>query len=214
MIRFFSYKLVSTIVVLIFTFSSCKANEIKEEKMIDTTKYSIATFGSGCFWCTEAIFERVKGVVKVVSGYSGGSVPNPTYDAVCTGLTGHAECTQIYFDPNVISYAELLEIFFKTHDPTSLNRQGADVGTQYRSVIFYHDENQKELAEKVKQELSEAKIWDKPIVTEITQFKKFYPAEDYHQNYYAKNPNQGYCAFVITPKIEKFEKIFKKYINN
>lgn len=180
--------------------------------MLDSTKYSIATFGSGCFWCTEAIFERVKGVEKVISGYSGGSVPNPTYDSVCTGLTGHAECTQIYFDPKIISYVELLEIFFKTHDPTTLNRQGADVGTQYRSVIFYHDKYQKELAEKIKRELEEAKIWGKPIVTEITKFKKFYPAEDYHQNYYERNPNQGYCAFVITPKIEKFEKIFKKIV--
>ncbi|WP_297838556.1 peptide-methionine (S)-S-oxide reductase MsrA [Ignavibacterium sp.] len=169
----------------------------------------IATFGSGCFWCTEAIFERVKGVQKVISGYSGGTTDNPTYKEVCTGTTGHAECTQIYFDPSIITYDELLEIFWKTHDPTTLNRQGNDVGTQYRSVIFYHNEEQKQKAEYYRKKLEEEKIWDNPIVTEIVEFKKFYPAEDYHQNYYENNPYQGYCAFVITPKVEKFEKIFK-----
>ncbi len=172
-------------------------------------KLETATFGSGCFWCTEAIFERVNGVVSVVSGYSGGTVANPTYEQVCTGKTGHAECTQITFDPSIVSYDELLEIFWKTHDPTTLNRQGNDVGTQYRSVIFYHNDEQKQKAEYYKKKLTEEKIWDKPIVTEITKFEKFYPAENYHQEYYDKNPNQGYCAFVITPKIEKFEKIFK-----
>lgn len=176
--------------------------------MIDTSKYSIATFGSGCFWCTEAVFELVKGVVKVESGYSGGSVPNPTYEAVCTGLTGHAEVVRIYFDPEVTSYIELLEIFWRTHDPTTLNRQGADVGTQYRSVIFYHNEDQKRLAEEYKQKLDDAGIWNDPIVTEISPFKKFYIAENYHQNYYENNPYQGYCSFVITPKIEKFKKVF------
>ncbi|WP_337872935.1 peptide-methionine (S)-S-oxide reductase MsrA [Ignavibacterium sp.] len=175
----------------------------------DQTKIEIATFGSGCFWCTEAIFERVSGVIKVVSGYSGGTTENPTYKEVCTGTTGHAECTQIYFDPNVVTYDELLEIFWKTHDPTTLNRQGNDVGTQYRSVIFYHNAEQKQKAEYYKKKLEEEKIWNKPIVTEITEFKKFFPAEDYHQNYYENNPYQGYCDFVITPKIEKFEKIFK-----
>lgn len=181
---------------------------LNEEKMIDTSKYSVATFGSGCFWCTEAVFELVKGVVKVESGYSGGSVPNPTYEAVCTGLTGHAEVIRIYFDPDVVSYSELLEIFWKTHDPTTLNRQGADVGTQYRSVIFYHNEDQKRLAEEYKQKLNEAEIWNDPIVTEISPFRKFYIAEDYHQNYYENNTYQGYCSFVITPKIEKFKKVF------
>lgn len=176
---------------------------------MDTSKFSVATFGSGCFWCTEAVFELVKGVVKVESGYSGGTVPNPTYEAVCTGLTGHAEVVQIYYDPTIISYTQLLEIFWKTHDPTTLNRQGADVGTQYRSVIFYHDEEQKKLAEEYKKKLDEAKIWNDPIVTEISPFKKFYRAEDYHQNYYVNNPYQGYCSFVITPKIEKFKKVFK-----
>lgn len=179
---------------------------------MDNNKLSVATLGSGCFWCTEAVFERVKGVKKVISGYSGGNVPNPSYEAVCTGKTGHAECVQVYFDEKEISYIQLLEIFFYTHDPTTLNRQGADVGTQYRSVIFYHDENQKQLAEKVKKELNEAKVWDNPIVTEIVPFKKFYEAEEYHQNYYEKNPYQGYCAFVITPKIEKFEKVFKDFL--
>lgn len=176
---------------------------------MDTSKFSVATFGSGCFWCTEAVFELVKGVVKVESGYSGGTVPNPTYEAVCTGLTGHAEVVQIYYVPTIISYTQLLEIFWKTHDPTTLNRQGADVGTQYRSVIFYHNEEQKKLAEEYKKKLDEAKIWNDPIVTEISPFKKFYRAEDYHQNYYVNNPYQGYCSFVITPKIEKFKKVFK-----
>lgn len=191
--------------------NSSSKPKINDENLMENQniKLDTAIFGSGCFWCTEAIFERVNGVVSVVSGYSGGTVANPTYEQVCTGKTGHAECTQITFDPKVVSYDELLEIFWKTHDPTTLNRQGNDVGTQYRSVIFYHNEEQKEKAEYYKKKLTDEKIWDKPIVTEITKFEKFYPAEDYHQEYYDKNPNQGYCAFVITPKIEKFEKIFK-----
>ena len=168
-----------------------------------------ATFGSGCFWCTEAIFDRLKGVKSVVSGYSGGKVENPTYEEVCTGTTGHAEVTQITYDPAVISFDELLEIFWKTHDPTTLNRQGNDVGPQYRSVIFYHNEEQNKLAEKYKDALDKSGAWEKPIVTEISPFTKFYPAEDYHQEYYENNPNQGYCAFVIAPKVEKFEKVFK-----
>lgn len=188
-------------------------SEIKQKSKtnmnVQNSKLETATFGSGCFWCTEAIFERVNGVTSVVSGYSGGTVENPTYKEVCDGTTGHAECTQINFDPAIISYDELLEIFWKTHDPTTLNRQGNDVGTQYRSVIFYHNDEQKQKAEYYKNKLTEEKIWDKPIVTEITKFEKFYPAEDYHQEYYDNNPNQGYCAYVITPKVEKFEKIFK-----
>lgn len=179
-----------------------------EDKMNDQNKYEVATFGAGCFWCTEAVFQRLKGVVKIESGYSGGSVPNPTYEAVCTGKTGHAECTQITFDPKIITYKELLEVFWKTHDPTTLNRQGHDSGTQYRSIIFYHNDGQKQLAEKYKKELETAKIWSDPIVTEISQFKKFYKAEDYHQDYYNQNGNQPYCSFVITPKIEKFKKVF------
>jgi len=168
-----------------------------------------ATFGSGCFWCTEAIFENLNGVTSVVSGYTGGQVENPTYEEVCSGTTGHAEVTQITYDPSVITFDELLEVFWKTHDPTTLNRQGNDVGTQYRSAIFYHNEEQKELAEKYRAELDKSGAWSDPIVTEISAVTKFYPAEDYHQDYYANNPNQGYCAFVIAPKLEKFEKVFK-----
>ncbi len=206
----FAISLVVSITILGCQNSSSKP-KINDENLMENQniKLDTATFGSGCFWCTEAIFERVNGVVSVVSGYSGGTVANPTYEQVCTGKTGHAECTQITFDPKVVSYDELLEIFWKTHDPTTLNRQGNDVGTQYRSVIFYHNEEQKEKAEYYKKKLTDKKIWDRPIVTEITKFEKFYPAEDYHQEYYDKNPNQGYCAFVITPKLEKFEKIFK-----
>jgi peptide-methionine (S)-S-oxide reductase len=202
------------LVLTIIFFAGCNVNKsniaqtVKEEEMIDTSKYSVATFGSGCFWCTEAIFELVNGVIKVESGYSGGNVPEPTYEAVCSGLTGHAEVIQIFYDPEKILYPQLLEIFWKTHDPTTLNRQGADVGTQYRSVIFYQNDEQKKLATEYKKKLDDAKIWGDPIVTEITQFKKFYKAEDYHQNYYANNPYQGYCSFVITPKIEKFKKVF------
>jgi peptide-methionine (S)-S-oxide reductase len=205
----FMFTLLSTCVV------TCKDNKPemkqKEEKNMNNqnTKLETATFGSGCFWCTEAIFERVNGVSSVVSGYSGGDVENPTYKEVCNGNTGHAECTQITFDTAVVSYDELLEIFWKTHDPTTLNKQGNDVGTQYRSVIFYHNDEQKQKAEYYKNKLTEEKIWDKPIVTEITKLEKFYPAEDYHQEYYENNRNQGYCSFVITPKVEKFEKIFK-----
>lgn len=172
----------------------------------------IATFGNGCFWCTEAIFQRVDGVEKVVSGYTGGSVKNPTYKEVCTGLTGHAEAIQITFDPRKISFTELLEIFWQTHDPTTLNRQGADVGTQYRSAIFYHNDTQKKLAEEYKQKLNAAGAFDKPIVTEITQASVYYPAENYHQNYYNLNGKAPYCSYVIAPKLEKFEKVFSKKI--
>lgn len=182
---------------------------INEGQLMDSTGFQKATFGSGCFWCTEAIFENLKGVHSIVSGYSGGHVPNPTYEEVCTGTTGHAEVTQITYDPKVISYDELLEVFWKTHDPTTLNRQGNDVGTQYRSVIFYHNIEQKNLAVKYKAELDKSGAWDKPIVTEISPFTNFFPAENYHQDYYKNNPNQGYCAFVIAPKLEKFKKVFK-----
>jgi peptide-methionine (S)-S-oxide reductase len=171
-----------------------------------------ATLGSGCFWCSEAIFERVNGVIKVEPGYSGGQVKNPSYREVCNGTTGHAEVVQIQYNESVISYAEILEIFFKTHDPTQLNRQGADVGEQYRSVIFYHSEEQKLTAEKIKNELDKQNIWDNPIVTAIQPYINFYKAEEYHSDYYKNNPNQGYCRFVITPKIEKFEKVFKDYL--
>jgi peptide-methionine (S)-S-oxide reductase len=168
-----------------------------------------ATFGAGCFWCVEAIFQQVKGVLSVRSGYSGGNTKKPTYQEVCSGLTGHAEVVQIVYNPDEISYDALLEIFWKTHDPTTLNRQGADVGTQYRSVIFYHNDKQKQLAEQYKEELNKSGAWDKPIVTEIVPFTEFYPAEAYHQNYYNNNKEQGYCKYVIQPKLEKFEKVFK-----
>jgi peptide-methionine (S)-S-oxide reductase len=202
--------------VLLVTLNGCKEstsqNQKKEKDKMnqsDNSKLSSATFGSGCFWCSEAIFERVKGVSSVVSGYAGGKVDNPTYEDVCSGTTGHAEVIQIKFDPAFVSYDELLEIFWKTHDPTTLNRQGADVGTQYRSVIFYQDEDQKKKAEDYKSELNKAGIWKDPIVTEISPLKKFYSAENYHQDYYEQNSSKGYCSFVITPKIEKFEKVFK-----
>ena len=190
-----------------------KSTKIESEKSeMDSTQdmnLEKATFGGGCFWCTEAIYERVEGVHSVVSGYAGGTVKNPTYKQVCDGTTGHAEVTQITYDPKVVSYDELLEIFFKTHDPTTLNRQGADVGTQYRSVIFYHNDEQKQKAEYYKSELNKSGAWNNPVVTEISPLINFYSAEDYHQDYYANNPNQGYCAFVIGPKVEKFEKVFK-----
>ena len=209
-------KLLLLFTALLFTVSGCKEStsqdqKNKKEKMnqVENNKLQTATFGSGCFWCTEAIFKRVRGVTSVVSGYAGGKTDNPSYEDVCSGTTGHAEVIQIKFDPLVVSYDELLEIFWKTHDPTTLNRQGADVGTQYRSVIFYNDDNQKKTAESYKLDLSKAGIWKDPIVTEISPLKKFYPAEKYHQDYYQQNPNQGYCSFVITPKIEKFERIFK-----
>jgi len=168
-----------------------------------------ATFGSGCFWCTEAIFENLNGVYSVVSGYAGGKISNPTYEEVCSGTTGHAEVTQITYDSSLISYDDLLEVFWKTHDPTTLNKQGNDVGPQYRSVIFYHNDEQKQLAEKYKSELDKSGAWDKPIVTEISPLTNYFPAENYHQDYYNNNPNQGYCAFVIAPKLEKFRKVFK-----
>ncbi len=168
-----------------------------------------ATFGGGCFWCTEAIFKSLRGVTMVESGYSGGQTKKPTYQEVCTGETGHAEVVQITFDPQVISFSELLEVFWKTHDPTTLNRQGADVGTQYRSVIFYHSPEQKEIAEKFRAVLNRENVFDKPVVTEIAAFEKFYKAESYHQNYFSGNRAQGYCQFVIAPKLDKFRKAFK-----
>ncbi|MFX1367503.1 MAG: peptide-methionine (S)-S-oxide reductase MsrA [Promethearchaeota archaeon] len=168
----------------------------------------IATFGAGCFWCVEAVFQEIKGVISVVSGYAGGHVENPTYKQVTTGTTGHAEVTQIQFDPEQLSYEELLEVFFGTHNPTTLNRQGNDVGTQYRSIIFYHNEEQKEMAEVVKARIDGSGIWKDPIVTEIVPFTKFFKAEDYHQNYYHNNPNQAYCRFVIRPKLDKLERTF------
>ena len=170
---------------------------------------SEATFGNGCFWCSEAIFSRIKGVTNVIPGYSGGQKPNPSYEEVCSGTTGHAEVVRIVYDPQQISYFALLEVFFKTHDPTTLNRQGADVGTQYRSVVFYHNEEQKKMALKVKEELDKAGIWDDPIVTEVSKLERYYEAEKYHHNYFANNPDQAYCQFVVMPKVEKFKLLFR-----
>lgn len=178
-----------------------------------TKNLQLATLGGGCFWCTEAVFQEVKGVEKVVSGYSGGNVPgHPTYREICSGLTGHAEVVQITFDGNVISYEDILLIFMTTHDPTTLNRQGADRGTQYRSVIFYHDESQKEIAEVAVKEI--AYHYDNPIVTEISPLTVFYEAEKEHQNYYKNNQAQGYCSFVITPKLVKLRKLHKNKLRD
>ncbi len=172
------------------------------------THLEIATLGGGCFWCLEAVYDELKGVIDVVSGYSGGTVSQPSYQQVCTGLTGHAEVVQIKFDPDQISYKEILQVFFSIHDPTTLNRQGADVGTQYRSVIYYHNEGQKATAEEVIAELEGSHTWDDPIVTQLVLFEAFFPAEDYHQEYYQHNPWQGYCRVVISPKVAKFRKQF------
>lgn len=173
-----------------------------------TPTKEIITLGGGCFWCIEAIFEQLKGVESAVSGYSGGKVPNPSYEAVCSGRTGHAEVVEITFDPKVISLRDLLQIFFTLHDPTTLNRQGNDVGTQYRSAVFYRDEEQKKVAEEVIKEFEANKVWSGKIVTEVVPFKEFYKAEAYHQDYYEQNPNQGYCRVIIAPKIAKLRKQF------
>ena len=182
---------------LIFTVALMGNTVMKE-------KTELATFGGGCFWCVEAIFERVSGVQLVQSGYSGGHMANPNYEQVTTGMTGHAEVVQISFNPQQISYIELLEIYFKTHDPTTLNKQGADVGTQYRSIVLYHHDEQRKQAEKVIEELGNAGIWNHPIVTQVEPFEEFYKAEDYHQDYFENNPNQPYCTFIVKPKVEKF----------
>ncbi|NVJ86160.1 MAG: peptide-methionine (S)-S-oxide reductase MsrA [Algoriphagus sp.] len=172
------------------------------------TGQKVITLGAGCFWCTEAVFQRLEGVDKVISGYAGGFVENPSYREVCSGTTGHAEVIQVFFDPEKISLEELLKVFWATHDPTTLNRQGADVGPQYRSAIFYHDEVQKETAERIKDEMNQQEVFSKPIVTEITAFSNFYPAESMHQNYFNDNGFQPYCQFVIKPKVDKLEKYF------
>ena len=191
------------LIVLLFSLGLPAQNNQKMTQNLKT-----ATFGNGCFWCTEAIFQQLKGVQSVKPGYSGGHIKNPSYKEVCTGRTGHAEAIQIEYDPAVITYRELLDVFFYTHDPTTLNRQGADVGTQYRSVIFYHDEEQKETAERMIADLEAAKVFDDPIVTELAPFEVFYDAEDYHRDYYNNNKTQPYCRAVINPKLDKF---LKKY---
>ena len=174
--------------------------------MTKTDHKEVATLGGGCFWCLEAVFQQLKGVEKVESGYAGGQLANPNYRQVCSGTTGHAEVVQVIFDPGTIAYKDILEVFFSTHDPTTLNRQGADIGTQYRSAIFYHTPDQKKIAEEVVEKIGSSGLWDGRIVTEITPFKAFYPAEDYHQEYYKTNPEQPYCQVVIAPKVAKFRK--------
>ena len=211
-------KLIITIFSL-FSFISCNQaqNQTKEAKKNSPQKVKknmnanleVATFGGGCYWCIEAIFQRLEGVEKVESGFSGGQVKNPTYREVCTGATGHAEVIQITFDTTEISFEEILKVFFTMHDPTTLNQQGNDIGTQYRSAIFYHNEAQKKVSEEIIAALNQAKAYPSPIVTEVTPFDVFYKAEDYHQNYYNDNSGEGYCRYVIQPKIEKFEKVFK-----
>ncbi|MDA7980967.1 MAG: peptide-methionine (S)-S-oxide reductase MsrA [Pirellulales bacterium] len=202
---------IGVVVVAIYAESFSMSSSDQEpdvDQIPPNTKLETATFGTGCFWCTEAVFQQLKGVHSVVSGYTGGHVENPTYKQICTGTTGHAEVVQIQFDPRVIAFKDLLEVFWKTHDPTTLNRQGADVGPQYRSAVFFHSEEQKKLAERYKQELDSSGAFEQPIVTEITESSTFYPAEDYHQNYFNLNGSQPYCSFVIRPKLEKFEQAF------
>ncbi len=200
--------------IFLIPFFSC-GNSNEAPIQVATVSYEVlqeldtATFAAGCFWCVEEQFKQLQGVVHVVSGYTGGDKKNPTYKQVVTGKTGHAEACNIFFDPEVISYDELLAAFFVAHDPTQLNRQGNDIGTQYRSAIFYHNQDQKQLAERYIRELNEEKAYPSEIVTEVSPFTVFYDAEDYHQNYYANNPNQPYCRYVIQPKLEKFKKVFK-----
>jgi peptide-methionine (S)-S-oxide reductase len=203
------YKLYLFIVVIVFNGNNILGQQLKFKNTEMTTNLETATLANGCFWCTEAIFQSLKGVESVVSGYTGGDIKNPTYSEVSLGSTGHAEAIEITFNPDIISFQEILDVFFSTHDPTTLNRQGYDVGTQYRSAIFYHSEKQKEVAEKFIKALTDAKVFDKKIVTQIVPFKQFYKAESYHQNYYNNNKNQGYCRAVINPKLEKFIKKYK-----
>ena len=201
-------------VMLVIMVSGIKAMEEKNDHVLMNSsgegKYEKATLGGGCFWCTEAVFKEVKGVLEVQPGYSGGHIKNPAYREVTTGRTGHAEVVQITFDPAVVSFGKILEYFFATHDPTTLNRQGADVGTQYRSAIFYHSPEQKLAAEKLILQLENERAFDRPIVTEVTPFTAFYKAEDYHKDYFERNGGQPYCRLVVAPKVEKIKKILKK----
>lgn len=210
-----------SILTLIFSImnSACAQGPSKKEKAMQELPktavevpqgWEVATLGGGCFWCTEAIYQNLKGIEQVRSGYSGGHIPNPIYKQVTSGTTGHAEVIQFFFDPTIISFEEILEVFWSTHDPTTLNRQGADVGPQYRSAVFFHSDEQKELAEFYKKKLDESGAFNRPIVTEITAFSNFYVAEDYHQNYYNDNGMQPYCQFVIRPKLDKFKKAFSE----
>ena len=198
-----------------FSLTSCVENQSRNVATSNTERINYighmdtATFGTGCFWCTEAVFEQLEGVINVRSGYSGGTVPNPTYAEICTGTTGHAECCQVVFDPQKISFDDLLEVFWQTHDPTTLNRQGNDIGTQYRSVVFYHTQKQKTTTEAYIAELNKQHAYDSPIVTTLEEFSLFYAAENYHQEYYRNNNNAPYCRMVIKPKLDKFEQVFK-----
>lgn len=203
-------------ILLTFSILNCKGkpNMNDQTKNLNEKKYELATFGGGCFWCTEAVFKQIDGVISTEVGYAGGDVENPTYEQVCTDKTGHAEVCQIKFDPEKISYQELLEIFFKTHDPTTLNRQGADVGTQYRSVIFYHNEVQKNLALEFIKKLERDGLYSNPIVTQVEPLKNYYRAEEYHQNYFEKNPYSTYCIFVVAPKVDKTKKLFREKLKS
>ena len=207
-------KRISLLMGVLFITLSCSLQAINQDnKIMNDSRLSKATFGAGCFWCVEAIFQELNGVDTVLSGYSGGEVDNPTYEAVCAGTTGHAEVIQVLYDSTVITYETLLEVFWKVHDPTTLNQQGADVGTQYRSVIYYHNEDQRTLAESYKVKLDKAGIWQDAIVTEISAFDTMYVAEAYHQNYYSENGStNGYCRMVITPKVEKFRGVFHELL--
>ncbi|MGZ3901703.1 MAG: peptide-methionine (S)-S-oxide reductase MsrA [Bacteroidia bacterium] len=215
-------KMVVTMITAVFFINACgQAGNNSKTKTMENNKETsatgnieTATFGAGCFWCVEAVFQRMNGVLTVKSGYSGGTVKNPSYKEVCQGTTGHAEVVQLTYDKTKVSFDELLEVFWKTHDPTTLNRQGNDYGTQYRSTIFYHNQEQKKIAEKYKDEINKSGAYPNPIVTEITPFKEFYPAEDYHNNYFNQNGSEPYCKYVIQPKVEKFEKIFKDKVKH
>lgn len=224
---YFNLKKIIFFTTLIFFISTCgqintnatnKIMTVESSKLNDQNSLSIkrdtATFGAGCFWCVEAIFQRLKGVMSIKSGYAGGELKNPSYKEVCSGSSGHAEVCQIIFDPTIISFDQLLEVFWKTHDPTTLNQQGNDFGTQYRSVIFWHNQEQKNIAEELKKQINDLKAYPNPVITEITQYRNYFEAEGYHQNYYNLNGSEGYCQFVIQPKIEKFEKIFKNKIKS
>ncbi len=206
-----------SIFVLFFYLISCNTTSVESKELIKTNtiqNMDTITFGAGCFWCVEAIFSDLNGVDKVISGYAGGTVKNPSYKEVCTGSTGHAEVCQVIYNPEIITYKELLEVFWQVHDPTTLNRQGGDVGTQYRSAIFYHTNEQKKIAEEYKKVLNNEKVFPNPIVTEITAFTNFFPAEDYHQDYFELNGENPYCQAVVRPKLEKFRKVFKDKLKN
>jgi peptide-methionine (S)-S-oxide reductase len=213
--RTFKHTVSAVTLVMAFFLGACsqtteksQINTTTKKMSNDTSSIQQITFGAGCFWCVEAVFQNLEGVLKVESGYSGGTIKNPSYREVCTGATGHAEVCQITYDPKKISFEDLLQVFWKTHDPTTLNRQGADAGTQYRSVIFYHTQEQKEKAELYKKKMNEEKAYDNPVITEISPYTTFYKAEDYHQNYYNQNGEESYCKYVIQPKVEKMKKIF------